>query len=204
MHWWRGAPPQALAPLQADEPNTAIDTQGPDSAYGRSVDHGRYRRPVARDGADLAPTIRPPLSVELRFAFVRIIGARATLSGHGPLNPDGTLAEPLGKLGREVTLEQGYAAARLSALSILGSLKRALGDLDRSAACSRRRVFEMVNSAPGFQQHPSVINGFSDLIIELYGPDVGAHSRSAVGLAELAFNIPVEIEAEVALARPNA
>ena len=94
-------------------------------------------------------------------------------------------------------LEQGYVAARLTALSILGSLKRTLGDLDRIGAWVR--VFGMVNSAPGFNKQPSVINGFSDLILELFGPDIGAHSRSAVGLAELPFNLPVEIEGEVEL-----
>ncbi|HYW76510.1 MAG TPA: RidA family protein [Gammaproteobacteria bacterium] len=153
-------------------------------------------------GLILPEPTKPPLSVVLPFQFVRIIGARATISGHGPQSPDGSLAEPLGKVGRDLTLEQGYAAARVTALSILGSLKRALGDLDRIAAWSR--VFGMVNSAPAFQQQPSVINGFSDLILELYGPEVGGHSRSAVGMAELPFNIPVEIEAEVVLARPNA
>ncbi|MEO6798365.1 MAG: RidA family protein [Rhodanobacter sp.] len=150
-------------------------------------------------GLTLPPPPQPPPGVVLPFRFVRILGNRVLISGHGPQNPDGSLAEPLGKLGREVSLEQGYVAARLVALSILGSLKRALGDLDRIAAWSR--VLGMVNSAPGFQQQPNVINGFSDLILELYGPDVGAHSRSAVGLAELPFNIPVEIEAEVELIR---
>ena len=91
--------------------------------------------------------------------------------------------------------EQGYAAARLTGLSILGSLQRTLGDLDRIT--SWVRVFGMVNSGPGFNQQPSVINGFSDLILELWGPDAGAHSRSAVGMAELPFDIPVEIEGEV-------
>jgi hypothetical protein len=148
-------------------------------------------------GLTLPPPTRPPAGVVLPFQFVRIIGRRALISGHGPQNPDGSFAQPLGKLGREVSLEQGYFAARLTALSILGSLKRTLGDLDRVAAWSR--VFGMVNSAPGFNTQPSVINGFSDLILELYGPEVGAHSRSAVGLAELPFNIPVEIEAEVEL-----
>jgi hypothetical protein len=148
-------------------------------------------------GLTLPPPTQPPAGVVLPFQFVRIIGRRALISGHGPQNPDGSFAQPLGKLGREVSLEQGYLAARLTALSILGSLKRKLGDLDRVAAWSR--VFGMVNSAPGFNRQPSVINGFSDLILELYGPAVGAHSRSAVGLAELPFNIPVEIEAEVEL-----
>jgi hypothetical protein len=96
-----------------------------------------------------------------------------------------------------VTLEQGYLAPRLTALSILGSLERALGDLDRIAAWGR--VFGMVNSAPGFTKQPAVINGFSDLILELFGPEMGAHSRSAVGMAELPFDLPVEIEGEVVI-----
>src|SRR5580704_5113807 len=146
-------------------------------------------------GLALPPPIQPPAGVLLPFQFVRINGHRALISGHGPQNADGSLAQPLGKLGRELTVEQGYAAARMTGLSILGSLQRVLGSLDRIAAWSR--VFGMVNSAPGFNQQPSVINGFSDLILELFGPEVGAHCRSAVGLAELPFNIPVEIEGEV-------
>jgi hypothetical protein len=135
--------------------------------------------------------------VRLPFEFIRISGRRALISGHGPQSPDGSLAAPLGKLGRDLTVEQGYAAARLTALSILGSLHRTLGDLDRISAWVR--VFGMVNSAPGFEEQPSVLNGFSDLILELFGLQVGAHSRSAVGMAELPFNIPVEIEGEVEL-----
>jgi hypothetical protein len=145
----------------------------------------------------LPPQPQAPPGVLLPFRFVRVIGRRALISGHGPQNPDGSLALPLGKLGRELTVEQGYAAARLTALSILGSLQHTLGDLDRIVAWPR--VFGMVNSAAGFSQQPSVINGFSDLILELFGPEVGAHSRSVVGLAELPFNIPVEIEGEVEL-----
>ena len=146
-------------------------------------------------GLALPPPVKPPSGVNLPFQFVRIIGQRALISGHGPQAPDGSFAAPLGKVGREVSPEQGYLAARLTALSILGSLKRALGDLDRVTAWAR--VFGMVNSAPGFNRQPGVINGCSDLILELYGPVVGAHSRSAVGLAELPFDIPVEIEGEV-------
>jgi enamine deaminase RidA (YjgF/YER057c/UK114 family) len=148
-------------------------------------------------GLVLPEPIRPPAGVLLPFHFVRLAGRRAFISGHGPQNADGSIAAPLGKLGRELSVEQGYAAARLTALSILGSLKRTLGELDRVAAWGR--VFGMVNSAPGFNRQPSVINGFSDLILELYGPEAGAHARSAVGLAELPFDIPVEIEAEVEL-----
>lgn len=145
----------------------------------------------------LPPSLTPPPGVMLPFAFVRIVGSRALISGHGPQNADGSLARPLGKLGADLSIEQGYRAARLTAISVLGSLKRAIGDLDRVRAWSR--VFGMVNSAPGFSMQPSVINGFSDLILELYGPERGAHSRSAVGMAELPFNIPVEIEGEVEL-----
>jgi enamine deaminase RidA (YjgF/YER057c/UK114 family) len=85
-------------------------------------------------------------------------------------------------------------------MAILGSLQREHGDLDRIAAWTR--VFGMVNSAPGFKRQPAVVNGFTDLIIGVFGPGVGAHARSAVGLAELPFNIPVEIEGEVEL-RPR-
>jgi enamine deaminase RidA (YjgF/YER057c/UK114 family) len=146
-------------------------------------------------GLALPPAPQPPPGLVLPFSFVHIVGTRAFISGHGPQSSDGSLAHPLGKLGRELTLEQGYIAARLTALSMLGSLNRVIGSLDRITAWTR--VFGMVNSAPGFIEQPSVINGFSDLILELFGSTIGAHSRSAVGMAELPFNIPVEIEAEV-------
>jgi enamine deaminase RidA (YjgF/YER057c/UK114 family) len=136
--------------------------------------------------------------MRLPFAPVRVRGSRAYVSGHGPTNLDGTLAEPRGKVGADVTPEQGYAAARLTALAVLGALKRELGDLDRVTAWLR--VFGMVNAAPGFTQTPGVINGFSDLILELYGPEIGAHARSAIGVAELPMGIPVEVEAEVEIA----
>lgn len=148
-------------------------------------------------GLALPEPLKAPPGVVLPFQFVRVSGSKAYISGHGPTNADGSLAGPLGKVGREVTPEQAYVAARLTGLAILGSLKRALGDLDRITAWNR--VFGMVNSAPGFNRQPGVINGFSDLILEVFGPSIGAHSRSAVGMAELPFDIPVEIEGEVEL-----
>lgn len=138
-----------------------------------------------------------PAGVTLPFPWVRVHGRRAYVSGHAAQNEDGSLAKPLGKVGLDVSLEQARHSARLTALSILASLKRELGDLDRVSAWLR--VFGMVNSAPGFKQQPAVINGFTDLIVELYGPERGRHARSAVGMAELPFGIPVEIEAEVAI-----
>jgi hypothetical protein len=150
-------------------------------------------------GLALPEPTRAPPGVKLPFVWVRVVGDRGLVSGHGPTNPDGTLAPPFGKVGAAVTLEQGYAAARLTALAILASLKRELGDLERVDRWVR--AFGMVNAAPGFDRQPAVINGFSDLILELWGPDRGQHARSAVGLAELPFGMPVEIEAEVLLRR---
>jgi len=137
----------------------------------------RIEQRLATLGHVLPPPVTPPPGVVLPFAFVRIAGHRAIVSGHGPLNADGTIAAPLGKPCRCVALQ------------------RALGDLDRITAWTR--VFGMVASAPGFDKQPAVINGFSDLVLELFGPEIGAHARSAVGMAELPFNIPVEIEGEV-------
>ncbi len=158
----------------------------------------RIEQSLAAMGLALPPPLKPPPGVLLPFRFVRVVGRRALVSGHGPQADDGRVAPPLGKLGRELTVEQGYAAARRVALSMLGSLQRELGDLDRVRAWVR--IFGMVNSAPGFNRQPAVINGCSDLILELWGPQAGGHARSAVGMAELPFDIPVEIEAEVEIA----
>ena len=146
-------------------------------------------------GLTLPAPLQLPPGVVLPFPWVRVRGNRGYISGHAAQNADGSLASPLGKVGLDVSLEQAQQSARLTALSILGSLKRELGDLDRVTAWLR--VFGMVNSATGFDQQPLVINGFSQLILELYGPQRGSHARSAVGMAELPFGIPVEIEAEV-------
>jgi enamine deaminase RidA (YjgF/YER057c/UK114 family) len=143
------------------------------------------------------PTRAPP-NVRLPFAPVRLHGNRALVAGHGPLNPDGSVAGPFGKVPTHVSPEQAYDSARLVCLAMLASLQRALGDLDRITAWLR--VFGMVNSEPDFTLQPNVINGCSDLILELFGSEIGQHARSAVGLAALPFNIPVEIEAEVEFA----
>ncbi len=152
---------------------------------------------LAELGLVLPEPTKVPQGVVLPFSWVRIHGNRAAIAGHVALNLDGSLASPFGKVGEEVSPEQGYNAAKLTALAMLASLKRALGDLDRVSAWLR--VFGMVNTAPNFNQTPAVINGFSDLILQLYGPDRGAHARSAVGMAMLPFGTPVEIEAEVVI-----
>lgn len=150
-------------------------------------------------GLVLPAPIQLPSGMSLSFPWVRVHGDRAFISGHGPLNPDGTIAQPLGKVGEDVSVEEANHAAQLVALAVLSSLKRELGSLDRVTAWLR--VFGMVNTAPGFTQMPQVINGFSDLILELYGPQRGIHGRSAVGVASLPLGIPVEIEAEVEISR---
>lgn len=146
-------------------------------------------------GLVLPEPAKVPPGLVLPFSWVRMRGDRAYVSGHVPLRPDGSVAEPFGKVGAEVSEEEAYGAARLTALAMLASLKRALGDLDRLGAWLR--VFGMVNSASGFDRQPNVINGFSDLILEVYGPQAGDHARSAVGMAGLPLGVPVEIEAEV-------
>jgi hypothetical protein len=123
-------------------------------------------------GLTLPSAIKPPPGVVLPFRFVRVLGNRALVSGHSPQAVDGSVAGPFGKVGRDLTVEQGYEAARLTALSMLGSLKRELGDLDRVA--NWVRVFGMVNSAPGFGKQPAVINGCSDLILQLWGESASA------------------------------
>jgi enamine deaminase RidA (YjgF/YER057c/UK114 family) len=110
------------------------------------------------------------------------------VGGHGPVDGDIVIQ---GKVGGTLSLEQGQAAARMTALSMLATLQSELGDLDRIARIIK--VFGMVNCAPGFNQTPAVIDGCSDLLVELFG-DAGRHTRSAVGMAELPFDIAVEIE----------
>ena len=114
-------------------------------------------------GLALPEPAKLPAGVLASFAWVRGYGDRVYVSGHGPLAPDGTPAGPFGKVGAEVSPEQGYEAARSTALSVLSSLKRELGDLDRVSAWLM--VHGMVNAAPGFTQTTNVINGFSDLIV---------------------------------------
>jgi enamine deaminase RidA (YjgF/YER057c/UK114 family) len=145
-------------------------------------------------GLALPEPMQVPPGLQLPFEWVRLRGNRAYISGHIPLNADGSIAEPLGKVGAEVSAEEGYQSARLVALAHLASLKRALGDLDRVTAWLR--VFAMVNVAPDFNQTPLVTNGYSDLILELYGPEVGAHARSSIGMV-IPLNAPINCEAEV-------
>jgi len=138
-----------------------------------------------------APPAAPP-GVVLPFKWVRVSGDRAYASGHGPLDGGDVLVR--GKVGTDVSPEQGHEAARLTALSMLASLRQELGHLDRVTAWVK--ALGLVNCAPGFTGMPAVINGFSDLVIDLWG-EAGRHARSAIGAAELPFDMSVEVEAIV-------
>lgn len=111
------------------------------------------------------------------------------LSGKGPLKADGKFT--VGKVGKELTLEEGQAAARLTGLNLLAALKEEIGNLDKVKRIVK--VFGMVNCPADYTLQPSVINGFSDLMVDVFG-EKGKHARSAVGMGSLPNNIPVEIE----------
>jgi enamine deaminase RidA (YjgF/YER057c/UK114 family) len=113
------------------------------------------------------------------------------LSGHGPLRPQGTFTH-VGKVGRDLTVEQGYQVAREVGLNLLATTRATLGSLDRVKRVVK--VLGMVNSAEDFGDQPKIINGFSDLMVEVFGETIGRHARSAVGMAGLPLGIPVEIE----------
>ena len=123
-----------------------------------------------------------------------VVGSIVFVSGHGRDVPERNGAKSSGKVGRDLTVEEGYATAREVALSILASLKAELGDLDRIKRVVR--LFGMVNAAPGFDRMPQVIDGASDLFFELWG---APHARTAIGQASLPRGIAVEINGEFEL-----
>ena len=146
--------------------------------------------------ADLGLDLPAPLVPPGNFELVAMHGDLAFVAGHGPFNGSERLVE--GVVGADLTVEEGYAAARLTALSALASLRRELGDLDRVARWLR--VVGYVQCAPGFHQNAAVVDGFSDLIIELWGAD-GRHARSAPGQGPAPLNVPIIVDAIVAIAR---
>jgi enamine deaminase RidA (YjgF/YER057c/UK114 family) len=139
----------------------------------------------------------PELSVPRgHYVRARRHGSTLYLAGHGPA-PDADGLRMTGKVGGDLTLEQGYEAARRAGLGLLATLATELGDLGRVEAVLR--LFGMVNVAPGFVALPSVIDGCSDLLVAVFGPEVGRHARSAIGVAALPYDLAVEIEAVVAI-----
>jgi enamine deaminase RidA (YjgF/YER057c/UK114 family) len=118
------------------------------------------------------------------------VGNLLFLSGLGPRRADGTMIQ--GKLGAGLTIEQGREAARLVAINMLANVRATLGSLDRVERVVK--TLGMVNSAPDFDQHPKVIDGYADLFVEVFGPERGRGARSAVGMAALPMQIAVEVE----------
>ena len=131
---------------------------------------------------------QPPTPVA-NFVNTVQAGNLLFLSGNGPLKADGKFIT--GKLGADLSIEEGYEAARITGINQLGVIKSAIGDLSRVKRIVR--VTGMVNASPDFTQHPSVVNGFSDLMVAVFG-EKGKHTRAAVGMGSLPFNIAVEID----------
>ena len=139
-----------------------------------------------------------PPGVVVPASLIKVRGKRVVISGHVPTNADGSLAGPLGRVGGEVSPEEAYEAARRSLISILASLKAKIGDLDQIVAWVG--ISGMFVPANGFTDFPRALNGASDLLQEVFGPEIGDHARLAIGVAALPFNAPLEIEGEVELA----
>jgi len=138
---------------------------------------------------ELNIALAAPTSPVANYVPARTSGNLVFLSGHGPRTPGGQLIT--GKVGKDLTLDEGYQAARLTALNLLASLQQEIGDLNRVQRFIK--VLGMVNVDPSFTDMPEVIDGFSDLMVDIFG-ERGKHARSAVGMASLPRNIPVEIE----------
>ena len=150
-------------------------------------------------GFDLPAPTKLPDGMKLPFSFVNIRGERLYFSGH-PMNAvDGSIGGPYGTCGAGLTVDEGYQAARSIALTVLANIKAEIGDLSRITGWSR--VFGMVTSAPGFTDQHLVLNGFSDLVIDVFGPDVGRHARSAIGVQGLPLGFAMEVEGEVVITR---
>lgn len=138
------------------------------------------------------PVGSPPVGTYLKARRWRDL---LFVSGHGPVTQQGDRV--VGKVGSDLDVAAAYEAARLVGLGLLSTITREVGDLAHVAYVLK--LLGMVNAAPGFTDAPAVVDGCSDLLLEVLGPDVGAHARSAVCVAELPFGIPVEVEAVIAL-----
>ena len=141
--------------------------------------------------AELGIELPEPLPAVGSYLLAKTHGDTVYLSGHGPFKLDKT-GIVTGKVGADVTAEEAREAARITALHLLASLRAEVGSLDR--VTSIVKLLGMVNTAPGFTSTPEVINGCSDLLIEVFGEEIGRHARSAVGMATLPFEMSVEIE----------
>jgi enamine deaminase RidA (YjgF/YER057c/UK114 family) len=164
----------------------------------RTLSMSKIDRRLAELGITLPKPWNITIPANLAASLVRVRGKSVFVSGHVPIAADGSPAGPFGRVGSELTTEQGQEAARLALIGILASLKAELGDLDRIGAWLR--VYGMVWGAPGFAGFPSVLNGASRVIHDVFGPEIGNHARVAIGVGATPFNAPLEIEAQLELA----
>lgn len=144
--------------------------------------------PIRNRMDDLGLTLPPRSTPAGTYVSCLVDGDLVYIGGHGPFDGETMIR---GKVGGDLTAEEGYEAARLTGLSILATLEGELGSLSRIERFLK--VFGMVNVAPGFVDIPAVVNGCSDLLVEVFG-DAGYHTRAAVGMAELPFGMATEIE----------
>jgi enamine deaminase RidA (YjgF/YER057c/UK114 family) len=149
-------------------------------------------------GLVLPAAPKMPAGVAITFSWVRILGDRVLVSGHGAQNPDGSPAGPFGRVPDQVPAEQAMDSARRTALSVLASVRGAVGDLDRIAAWAT--VTGFVQAEPGYAQTTVIINSFSQVLIDVFGASAGQHARTAIGVTALPLNLPVVVSAELLLA----
>ncbi|MGE3806122.1 MAG: RidA family protein [Gemmataceae bacterium] len=139
---------------------------------------------------ELHLTLPPAPKPVAKYKTAVLAGNMLYVSGHGPLKPDGTMTT--GKVGKDLNLEQGKEAARQVGLAVLSTIKATIGSLDKVKRLVK--TLGMVNAVTDFTEQPQVINGFSELMAEVFGDDAGVGSRSAVGMGSLPGNISVEVE----------
>jgi enamine deaminase RidA (YjgF/YER057c/UK114 family) len=142
-----------------------------------------------------------PAGVVATFSWVRIVGDRVLVSGHGAQDLDGSPTGPFGRVPDEVSPEQAMESARAAALSVLSSVKSAIGQLDRITAWVT--VTGFVQAEPGYPRTTAVINAFSEVILDVFGEEIGQHARTAIGVAALPLNLPVVVAAELSVARAD-
>jgi enamine deaminase RidA (YjgF/YER057c/UK114 family) len=184
----------AVVPLLSGcTPRAAEGDVRPAQAVAEPAQRVDAEQRIRELGIELRP-IGTPTNTFLTAVRVRDM---LYLSGRGPVRPEGGFVT--GKLGSDLTVQAGYDAARLTGIDLLSALKAELGDLNRVERIVK--VLGVVNATPDFTEHPMVINGFSDLMVEVFG-EHGRHARSALGMGSLPYGIPVEIEMIVQLREP--
>ena len=164
-----------------------VVTSSAQAAVGGAEANGEVEKRLQELGIELPPPAKP-VAV---YAPAVLTGDTLYVSGHIARRSDGTLVQ--GKVGKELSLQQGYEAARLTGVSVLSTVKNILGSLDNVVQLAK--VLGVVNCTRDFTKQPQVINGFSELMVEVFGDEAGKGARSAIGTGSLPINVPVEIEA---------